>query len=204
MFYYVVWIRLWQDGKMCDIIAEKEKTTVWKQNRILRREKNMMVAAAVERMTDFYKENIHDIYHFLKVWAFARNIGEAEGLDPKTQETLEMAAVVHDIACPLCREKYGNASGKHQEEESAPLVEEFFKDVPAGELDIERIAWLVTHHHTYTNVEGMDYQILLEADFLVNAGESGYSKDAIENFGRNVFRTETGMRLLKSMYLKKD
>ena len=66
-------------------------------------------------MTDFYKGNIHDIYHFLKVY-FAKNIGEAEGLDPKTQETLEMAAVVHDIACPLCREKYGNTSGKHQEE----------------------------------------------------------------------------------------
>lgn len=78
-------------------------------------------------MTDFYKGNIHDIYHFLKVWAFAKNIGEAEGLDPKTQETLEMAAVVHDIACPLCREKYGNTSGKHQEEESAPLVAGFSK-----------------------------------------------------------------------------
>ena len=72
----------------------------------------MKIAAAIEKMTDFYKGNIHDIYHFLKVWAFAKNIGEAEGLDPKTQETLEMAAVVHDIACPLCREKYGNTSGK--------------------------------------------------------------------------------------------
>ena len=205
MFYYVVWIRLWQDGKMCDIIAEKrENNSLEETKQNFKEGKNMMVAAAVERMTDFYKGNIHDIYHFLKVWAFARNIGEAEGLDPKTQETLEMAAVVHDIACPLCREKYGNASGTHQEEESAPLVEEFFKDVPAGELDIERITWLVTHHHTYTNVEGMDYQILLEADFLVNAGESGYSREAIENFCRNVFQTETGMRLLKSMYLKKE
>lgn len=62
-----------------------------------------------------------------------------------------------------------------------------FKDVPAGELDVERITWLVTHHHTYTNVEGMDYQILLEADFLVNAGESEYSKQAIENFCRKYF-----------------
>ena len=57
----------------------------------------MKIATAIEKMTDFYKGNIHDIYHFLKVWAFAKNIGEAEGLDPKTQETLEMAAVVHDI-----------------------------------------------------------------------------------------------------------
>ena len=31
----------------------------------------MKIAAAIEKMTDFYKGNIHDIYHFLKVWAFA-------------------------------------------------------------------------------------------------------------------------------------
>ena len=36
----------------------------------------MKIAAAIEKMTDFYKGNIHDIYHFLKVWAFAKNIGE--------------------------------------------------------------------------------------------------------------------------------
>ena len=160
----------------------------------------MKIAAAIEKMTDFYKGNIHDIYHFLKVWAFAKNIGEAEGLDPKTQETLEMAAVVHDIACPLCREKYGNTSGKHQEEESAPLVAEFFKDVPAGELDVERITWLVTHHHTYTNVEGMDYQILLEADFLVNAYEDGLDKDAIRTFRDKVFRTSSGISLLNTHF----
>ena len=164
----------------------------------------MKIAAAIEKMTDFYKGNIHDIYHFLKVWAFAKNIGEAEGLDPKTQETVEMAAVVHDIACPLCREKYGNTSGKHQEEESAPLVAEFFKDVPAGELDVERITWLVTHHHTYTNVEGMDYQILLEADFLVNADEGGLVCAAIENMRQSVFRTGAGVRLLDSIYLREQ
>ena len=163
----------------------------------------MIVAAVTQKMIEFYKGSIHDIDHFLKVWAMAKTIGELEKLDRHTQELLELAAVVHDISCPLCREKYGNTSGKHQEEESAPLVAEFFKDVPAGELDVERITWLVTHHHTYTNVEGMDYQILLEADFLVNAGESEYSKQAIENFCRKVFRTEAGTHLLKSMFPEK-
>ena len=65
----------------------------------------MKIAAAIEKMTDFYKGNIHDIYHFLKVWAFAKNIGEAEGLDPKTQEKLEIAAGFHDFTCPLGRGK---------------------------------------------------------------------------------------------------
>lgn len=71
------------------------------------------------------------------------------------------------------------------------------------DFSIERVKWLVAHHHTYTNVDDMDYQILLEADFLVNAGESGYSKTAIENACKKVFRTATGTRLLKSMYLEK-
>ena len=56
----------------------------------------------------------------------AKTIGELEGLDRHTQEVLELAAVVHDIACPLCREKYGNASGKNQERESGysrPAIE---------------------------------------------------------------------------------
>lgn len=161
----------------------------------------MLIAAAIEKMIDFYEGNIHDIDHFLKVWALAKTIGEAEGLDKKTQELLEIAAVVHDIACPLCREKYGDTDGKHQEEESAPLVDAFLNELPVGMLNVERVKWLVEHHHTYTNVDGMDYQILLEADFLVNAGESGYSKEAIENACEKVFHTATGTHLLKSMYL---
>ncbi len=161
----------------------------------------MLIAAAIEKMIDFYEGNIHDIDHFLKVWALAKTIGEAERLDKKTQELLEIAAVVHDIACPLCREKYGDTDGKHQEEESAPLVDAFLNELPVGMLNVERVKWLVEHHHTYTNVDGMDYQILLEADFLVNAGESGYSKEAIENACEKVFHTATGTHLLKSMYL---
>lgn len=162
----------------------------------------MLITTAIGKMIDFYEGNIHDIDHFLKVWALAKTIGEAEGLNNKTQEILEIAAIVHDIACPLCREKYGNTNGKHQEEESAPLVYAFLSELSVGTLNVERIKWLVEHHHTYTNVDGMDYQILLEADFLVNAGESGYSKKTIENACKNVFRTDTGTHLLKSMYLE--
>ena len=52
--------------------------------------------------------NLADINHFLKVYAFAKTIGEAEQLDADTQAVLEAAAILHDIACPLCREKYGS------------------------------------------------------------------------------------------------
>ena len=163
----------------------------------------MIVSAAIQKMVKFYKGDLHDIDHFLKIWAMTKTIGEMGGLDKHAQEILELAAVVHDIACPLCRDKYGDTNGKHQELESPPLVEAFFEGLPVGRGNVERISWLAAHHHTYTNVEGMDYQILLEADFLVNAGESEYSKQAIENFCRKVFRTEAGTHLLKSMFPEK-
>ena len=69
------------------------------------------------------------------------------------------------------------------------------------EDQINRIAYLVGHHHTLHDIDGLDYQILLEADYLVNADESHYSKENIENILEKVFRTETGKQLLRTMYL---
>lgn len=160
----------------------------------------MIISALVEKMIAFYHGDLHDINHFLKVHAYAKTIGELEGLDPLTQQTLEIAAIVHDIACPFCREKYGNTNGKLQESEGEALAREFLSGMGcSGEL-VERVCYLVAHHHTYTGVDGMDYQILLEADFLVNADESGMGKKAILNTLQKVFQTESGIRLLKEIY----
>ena len=66
----------------------------------------MVVSSAIEKMIAFYQGNLHDINHFLKVWAFARDHWRAGRAGrARRKRTLELAAVVHDIACPLCREK---------------------------------------------------------------------------------------------------
>ena len=88
----------------------------------------MLIAQLTEKMIQRSKGNLHDINHFLKVYAYARTIGIREGLPAETQTILEAAALVHDIACPLCREKYGNTNGKHQEREGMVLAEEFLRD----------------------------------------------------------------------------
>ena len=107
-------------------------------------EKSKITAVAIEKMIDFYQGNLRDIEHFLKVWAYAKTIGEQESVDENTQGIFELAAVVHDISCPLCREKYGNTNGKNQELESEPLVKEFLEGMPVSEQKVERIIWLVT------------------------------------------------------------
>ena len=96
----------------------------------------MTIAELTEKMIAYSEGNLHDIAHFLKVWAYARTIGQLEGLDGETQFILEAAALVHDIACPLCREKYGNTSGKLQEKEGAVLAAEFLGDTDLTEAQI--------------------------------------------------------------------
>ena len=160
----------------------------------------MQIAEILKKMITFSNGNIHDIDHLIKVWTYAKTIGELEGLDPETQFVLEVAAITHDIACPLCREKYGNSAGYLQEQEGPALVKDFLKNYSLDEAFIERVAYLVGHHHTYKDVDGLDYQILLEADFLVNGDESNLTKEAIEKMKKNVFKTKTGIELLNHIF----
>ena len=160
----------------------------------------MNISQIMEKMIAFSNGNLHDMNHLMCVWTYAKTIGELEGLDRKTQETLEIAAITHDIACPLCREKYGNTNGKRQEEEGGPLVRSFLADAGLPGEQVDRVAYLVSHHHTYTDIDGIDYQILIEADYIVNASESGYSPENRKNFLEKHMKTESGKRLLRSTF----
>ena len=158
------------------------------------------VSEAIIKMIGNSGGSQYDICHFLKVWAYAKNIGEQEGLDERTQQTLEFAAIVHDIACPIPRREYGNSPHDLQEKYGPPMVREFYRDSGMSEEMLERICYLVGHHHTFTDVDGLDYRILLEADFLVNAGENEKYRNSVDRFRQEVFRTKTGTALLNSMY----
>jgi HD superfamily phosphodiesterase len=154
----------------------------------------------MEKMIAFSDGNIHDIDHFIRVWTYARTIGELENLDRETQFLLEVAAITHDIACPLCRIKYGNTNGKYQEEEGVSMVKEFLSDTGIAEEVIDRVAFLVGHHHTFSGIDGIDYQILIEADYIANATENGYGQENIVNFMQKIMETEGGKQILKAIY----
>ena len=71
----------------------------------------------------------------------------------------------------------------------------------------ERVCRLVSLHHTYTHIDGIDYQILVEADFLVNIyehHENDSDGEAMKAEARavrdTIFRTETGKALLDELY----
>ena len=66
---------------------------------------------------------------------------------------------------------------------------------------IDKVCYLVGHHHTYGNIDTLPYRILVEADFLVNIYEDDSSRSAAEQAYDKIFRTNTGKNLLKIMFL---
>ncbi len=162
--------------------------------------KGMRTAEILEKMLRNANGNLHDINHFMSVWGYARTIGEMEGLDADTQFVLEVAAITHDIACPVLRERDGNTNHRHQETEGAPMVREFLADTGLSTAQLDRVAYLVGHHHTLEGIDGMDYQILIEADYIVNASEKGYSKENVRNFINRYVKTEAGKRITRTVF----
>lgn len=139
------------------------------------------------------------IQHFLKVHRFAQLIGRAEQLEAHTQFVLECAALVHDIAIGPCKQKYGRCTSELQEVEGPVCARALLAEFALEEEDMARICHLVTHHHYYDQIDGIDYQILVEADLLVNIYEQQMTPETVQKLLTDVFRTETGKNLCKAM-----
>lgn len=158
------------------------------------------VQEAIRAMIGWERGEPHRIQHFLKVHSFCRYIGQEEGLAGEELEHLELAGVVHDIGIRPAEEKFGKHDGPIQEREGVEPARQLLRGIGVEEAAAERIAFLVGHHHTLTGVDGIDWQILLEADFLVNSQEKAMSLSAIRRAEETFFRTESGRKLLHAQY----
>ena len=50
----------------------------------------MTVAEVVRKMVEYSKGDLHDINHFMKVYAYAKTIAEGENLSPEQQKLVEV------------------------------------------------------------------------------------------------------------------
>lgn len=156
------------------------------------------------KMIDYYSGDPKRIQHFVKVHSFARIIAIGEQLDESSMFILEAAAYTHDIGIKPAEEKYGHCDGKLQEQEGPIVAQKMLSELGFENYLIDRICYLIGHHHTYTNVDGMDYQVLIEADFLVNLYEDDAGHSTVLNVYSNIFKTKTGRQIFRQMYLNEE
>ena len=158
------------------------------------------VSIIIREMMRYYAGDIKRINHFLKVYSFAKTIGEIEQLDEDTQYILEIAAVMHDIGIKISEEKYNSSAGHYQELEGPPVAQKMLNKLDFSKEIIERVCFLIGHHHTYSGIDNIDYQILVEADFLVNIDEDNIDDDALVSVRDKIFKTKAGIEMLDNMY----
>lgn len=139
------------------------------------------------------------INHALKVYGLARCIAGLADMPERERQIVEAAAVLHDIAIRLCEQKYGSCEGPLQEKEgplvARPLLEKHIHD----EAMVDRVCWLIAHHHTLKGIDALDHRILIEADMIVNAEEGDLTPAAFDNAYEKLFRTAAGRMIADRM-----
>lgn len=136
--------------------------------------------------------------HILKVYSLAKLIGEREQLLPEEHQILCAAAILHDIAIKPCKEKYGYACLKNQQIEAPALVEHFLDICNYLPSYRNTILNLVLNHHNYNIGQGIEHQILIEADLLINCFEDeSIQKKTLEVYP--YFKTKTGVQILEKL-----
>ena len=155
-----------------------------------------LLTAAIE----YDKGDPKRIQHFIKVHSFARLIGKQEKLSDEMMKALETAAILHDIGIHEGERLYGRNGGEIQQKLGPGIAKEILVSVGGYEDVAERVMHLIARHHTYTDIDGKDLQILIEADFIVNLYEDSASKNAVRNAYEKIFVTESGKKILKDSF----
>lgn len=158
------------------------------------------IGSVLIAMISYYTGDVRRINHFLKVYGFAKAIGIAENLSTEQQDILEITALTHDIGIKNSELKYHSAAGPYQEKEGPPEAKALLETLGFDTAVVNRVCWLIAHHHTYSDIVELDHQILVEADFIVNAHEDTLPEPAIANTKNKIFRTETGKKYLEALY----
>ncbi len=152
-------------------------------------------------MIEYFGTDIRRINHALKVYGFASCIARRENLSANEILIIDMVGILHDIGIKEAEKKYNKHSGPYQEKEGPAVALFLLSELNLDQAILDRISFIIGHHHSYSKIDGLDFQILVEADLLVNINEDEMPKQAIESIRKKYFKTQTGISILDSLYL---
>ena len=140
------------------------------------------------------------IEHSLKVYGYAQLLGKLEGLSPEKQLILELTAILHDIGICVSEAKYGYSDGEKQEIEGPPVARQILERLSVDAEVIDRVCFIISKHHTFSAIDGIDFQLLVEADFLVNSVEEEVSPEGVKKFVAMNFISDAGRKTIGYLF----
>jgi HD superfamily phosphohydrolase YqeK len=161
----------------------------------------------ISRMKQLFGDDNRRVNHALKVLRFSEEILQGENIVGEMAETVVLTAVLHDIGIHEAERKYNSNSGTYQEIEGPPVANRILHEIGINDLIIQRVCYIIGGHHTPSKVDDVDFQIIWEADLLVNIEEDGLVDDKNVNLDRIIsknFKTTTGKRIAEALYTDKQ
>lgn len=162
-----------------------------------------MVENILYKMIEYFSDDVKRINHSIKVNSFARNIGISENVNNDELFILEVSSILHDIGIKEAEKIYNSSSGKYQEMLGPDIAKKILLEFNININILDRIFYLIGNHHSYDKIEGIDYQILIESDFLVNVYEDNMNINIKKNIYTKYFKTKTGKKIYNDLYLNK-
>ena len=160
-----------------------------------------MIFPIMNDMIRYFDKDVRRINHALKVYDFACLIAEKSGVDDEKRQIVEIVALLHDIGIKEAERKYNSSDSRYQEQEGPAVARAILAPYHLDEKLVDRVCYIIGNHHTYTKIDGIDFQILVEADFIVNIYEDEMKPEVVRSLKKKIFKTEAGTRLLEGMYL---
>ncbi len=153
-------------------------------------------------MKKYFGTDFKRVKHALKVARYAEELLKAEGGDPLI---VLASAYLHDIGIHEAEKKHGRPDARHQEIEGPPIARAILQRLHVSPPVIDEICDIIGHHHSPRTDETLHFQLLYEADALVNLEEDDSPKDreSLERRASAIFKTTTGKALAEKLILSK-
>ena len=132
---------------------------------------------AIRAMEDYFHSTTpkaeERIAHTLSVLSNAERILDGEKVTSVfIEQTVVFGALFHDIGIPEAERKYDSSEPEYQHREGPPITRARLGELGVRPDVLERTCYIVANHHTRAKIDNVDFQIVYEADYLVNTASA--------------------------------
>jgi urease accessory protein UreE len=163
----------------------------------------MSIDKVIAEMKDIFKEVPYGIDHTLTVLKNAETIMDGEDIKGAERELIAVVALLHDIGAVEAQDKHGSMDAMYQEKEGPAIAERILKDLNYDNEFIERVCFIIGHHHTPSTIDGIDFQIQWEADLLENLESMDIKNDRprLKQYIEENFKTSMGKSIALARFV---
>lgn len=158
------------------------------------------LAIIANKMQEYFGKDQKRIEHAFLVADYAEKILKQEDAD---RDVVIASSYLHDIGIHEAEKKYNSTAGKYQEIEGPPIAKKILEGLGLETDFINSVCGIISKHHTLNGLDTKEFQILYEADWIVNLGcdFKDVNKDKKKDIIDKNFKTKTGRKIAYEAYI---